>query len=292
MLEMLLNPKRAERRPWELFFIGFVYAGVSLFLANWLFLNNPVFSKYISMLVITFTVMFSIPFFYFLIKLEEERKVNKKDQNKLWKRHGKAISALMWLFLGFVVSYSLGYILFPEYISYTFQAQIEQYCNINMPSAVTECVSKHGGAVTGNFNYVGTGYATLQQYATNIFVNNLYVMIFSILFSLIFGAGAIFILAWNASVIATAVGIFASASLASLPRALSRYMIHGIPEIAAYFTAALAGGIISIALIRHEWNSEEFWDTIGDSLNLILLSVGFLVIGMLIEVFVTPKIFS
>ncbi len=287
---MLLNPKRAERHPWELFVVGFVYAGASLFLANWLFSNNPVFSKYISMLVITFTVMFSIPFFYFLIKLEEERSY-KKEHGGLFKKHGKAIYALMSLFLGFLVAYSLGYLLFPEYLGNTFQAQIEQYCHINWPSQVEECVSKNGGIVTGAFGKGFSGGATSKDYAISIFVNNIYVLIFSIAFSIIFGAGAIFILAWNASVIATAVGIFAQSSISSFPIAISRYMIHGLPEIAAYFVAALAGGIISIALIRHNYGSEKFWETINDSFNLIILAFLLLVVGMLIEVFVTPRLF-
>jgi uncharacterized membrane protein SpoIIM required for sporulation len=57
-------------------------------------------------------------------------------------------------------------------------------------------------------------------------------------FSLIFGAGAIFVLAWNASVIAAAVGIF-SKNIGNLPLGIARYMIHGIPEITAYFVAAV-----------------------------------------------------
>jgi len=48
-----------------------------------------------------------------------------------------------------------------------------------------------------------------------------------LLFSLVFGAGAIFILAWNASVIAGAIGIFTKQSLLEIPIGLARYMIHG-----------------------------------------------------------------
>ena len=105
MLEMLFNPKRAERSPWEMFFVGLLYASVSMLLANLMFADNPILSKHVSILVITFTVMFSLPFFYFIIKLEENSSHNLRNGN-LWTRHEKAISALMWLFLGFVVAYS------------------------------------------------------------------------------------------------------------------------------------------------------------------------------------------
>ena len=101
----------------------------------------------------------------------------------------------------------------------------------------------------------------------------------------------IFILAWNASVIAAAVGIFTQSNLSILPLGLLRFMIHGIPEIAAYFVAALAGGIISIAVIRHEIGTSRFWEVLQDSLNLIILSVIILIIAAALEVFVTPLFF-
>jgi stage II sporulation protein M len=110
-------------------------------------------------------------------------------------------------------------------------------------------------------------------------------------FSLIFGAGAIFVLAWNASVIAAAVGIFAKSNLSDLPLGIARFMIHGLPEIAAYFIAALAGGIVSVAVIKHDIRSEKFWNILQDSLNLLILAVIVLFIAALIEVFITPKLF-
>ena len=292
---MLLNPKRAEKKPWEMFFVGFVYAAISLVFANWLFADNPIFKEHISLLIITFTVMLSLPFFYFLIKLEEERDY-KGEKSGLMKRHGKAINALIWLFLGYVVAYSLGYILVPSMIGSTFEAQIEQYCTINMPAQFKECVSKYGGIAiegdVGKIDSIGiTGKASSWNYAFDIFENNLYVMLFSIIFSLIFGAGAIFILAWNASVVATAIGIFSKSSISNLPASLSRYMLHGIPEIAAYFVAALGGGILGVTLIKHGTKDPDFSEGLSDSINLIALALLFLVIGAILEVFVTPRIF-
>ena len=88
-------------------------------------------------------------------------------------------------------------------------------------------------------------------------------------FSLLFGAGAIFILVWNASVIAAAIGIFAQGSLSQLPVAILRYMVHGVPEIAAYFIGALGGGIISVAVIRKDLRGEGMWKILQDSLILL-----------------------
>jgi len=290
MLEMLLNPKMAERRPWEMFFVGLFYGLISILLVHVFFANNPIFSKYASLMVIMFTVMLSLPFVYFTIRSEEEK--GYREGGFFFKSHGKALMSLTWLFIGFVVAFSLMFILFPNIVGNSFDAQIEQYCMINAPAQMEECVSKYvrvaPSTITGS---VSAGFAASKEYATNILVNNIYVLIFCLLFSLLFGAGAIFILAWNASVIATAIWIFSHSSIQNFPSAFARYMIHGIPEIVAYFTAALAGGIISIALIRHDFSDKRFWDTIKDSLNLIALAVLLILFSAAFEAFITPRLF-
>ena len=113
-----------------------------------------------------------------------------------------------------------------------------------------------------------------------------------LLFSLIFGAGAIFILVWNASVIAAAIGLFAKQGLFGLPCAYLRYLFHGIPEIAAYFVAALAGGIISVAIIRKDLREERLWGILQDSLLLFIIAIVILIISGLMEVYLTPGIIS
>ena len=285
MLEMLINPRKAERRPWEMFFVGVFYASVSILLVNWIFVKDPVLSAFSSILVVTFTVMFSIPFVYYIIKLEESKVTDNSGTIARLKSHRRAIYAFLWLFVGFVVGYSFWFMVSPTTINQ--EAQIKTYCGINQPGNFEECASQYGIKDTTS----PTAFLSNKERLFLIFANNIYVLIFTIIFSLIFGAGVIFILAWNASVIAAAVGIFTQSNLSILPLGLLRFMIHGIPEIAAYFVAALAGGIISIAVIRHEIGTSRFWEVLQDSLNLIILSVIILIIAAALEVFVTPLFF-
>jgi len=286
MLEMLVNPMKAEKRPWEMFFVGAFYATVSLILTNWIFSGDPVLSKYTGILVVTFCVMFSIPFMYFALKNEEEKDLQIVGFKRLLWEHGKALNYMMFLFMGFVVAFSFWYIVFSDG-NQNFRAQIETYCMINKPAYFDECVSEYGIKTISKT----TAFLTAKEKIVNIFANNIYVLIFTMVFSLIFGAGAIFILAWNASVISAAIGIFSKSSLANLPIGLARYMIHGIPEIGAYFAGALAGGIISFAVIKHDVQTEKFWIILQDSLNLVILSVVILFAAALIEVFITPALF-
>jgi len=283
---MLINPMKAEQRPWEMFFIGAFYAIVSLLLVKWIFSGDPVLSKYTGILVVTFCVMFSIPFMYFALKNEEEKDLKISGLMNLMKEHSKAITYFMFLFFGFVIAFSFWYIVFEDG-NQNFRVQIETYCMINKPAHFDECVSEYGIKHLTKT----TAFLTAQEKIVNIFANNIYVLIFTLVFSLIFGAGAIFILAWNASVIASAIGIFSDSSLANLPLGIARYMIHGIPEIGAYFIGALAGGIISVAVINHDIKSDKFWIILQDSLNLVILAVVVLFVAALIEVFVTPVLF-
>jgi uncharacterized membrane protein SpoIIM required for sporulation len=285
MLEMLVNPKKAERRPWEMFFVGMFYSSLSLLLVNWIFSRDAILSQYSGILVVTFTVMFSIPFVYYTLKLEEKKVSNKTGTFALIKEHRNALLAFLFLFMGFVVALSFWYIIASPINS--FKPQIETFCLINKPQNFQECAIEYGVKKPS----LSTGYSTSTDHLLLIFTNNIYVLIFTLIFSLVFGAGVIFVLVWNASVIAAAVGIFAKSSLSSLPLGLSRYMIHGIPEIGSYFIVALAGGLVSVAVIKHEFGTEKFWEVLQDSLNLIILSIVVLFIAALMEVYLTPSFF-
>lgn len=286
MLEMLINPRKAERQPWEMFFIGLFYAFLAILVTNWMGSGNPVLKEASGILVVTFAVIFSLPFVFFTLKYEENKIEELAGESMpLLKEHKRAIMVFLWLFLGFIVAFaSWGAITHSNAI---FNFQIETYCQINRPSSYHECVSQYMG--TGNG--VLTGKVTSPERMFAIFINNIYVLIFTLVASLFFGAGFIFILAWNASVIAAAIGIFTRMEISALPIGLLRYMIHGIPEIAAYFIVALAGGIVSTAIIKHEYGSEKFWKVMQDSLNLVVAAVIVVFVAALIEVFVTPILF-
>lgn len=286
MLEMLVNPKKAERKPWEMFFVGAFYASLSILLVQWIFSQDAVLSKYSGILIVTFTVMFSFPFVYYMLKLEESKISEDKGSITLLEEHSNALYAFMFLFIGFVVAYSFWYVALSS--SQSFSAQIETFCMINKPANIQDCVSQYG--LKNSFGTTGSVAGTDRLFL--IFANNVYVCIFTLIFSLVFGGGVIFILAWNASVIAAAIGIFAQSKLSSLPLGLARYLVHGIPEILSYFIIALAGGLVSVAVVRHEAGTEKFWEVLHDSLNLIILGLIILFIAALMEVYLTPWLFE
>jgi len=246
-----------------------------------------IFKDYSSLVMIFLTVFASIPVVYNLISMEEKKDSTTGSEKFLLKEHGKALMVLIFLFLGYVVAYSMWFVLLPEStVSTMFSVQLETIRTIN------------AGVV---------GLSVGSDFVMQIFSNNIKVMIFCIMFAFLFGAGAIFILTWNASVIAAAVGTFIRNNVSSYAQyaglgkltgyfhvstiGLMKYMVHGIPEILAYFTAGLAGGIISVAVIKHEFGSDRFKKIIFDSMDLIVIAILVLFIAALMEVFITPVLF-
>ena len=191
----------------------------------------------------------------------------------------------MWLFFGFVVAFSFWNIALQDANLLNFQ--IQTYCQINSPGDVSGCVEQYS---SGKINLTGASISGIRF--LSIVENNVYVMIFTLIFSLIFGAGALFILVWNASVIAAAIGIFTKYNLSEIPLGIARYAIHGFPEIAAYFITALAGGIFGVGLIRHGIKDKKFLKVLENVIILIFLALLILIVAALIEVYITPLIFK
>jgi uncharacterized membrane protein SpoIIM required for sporulation len=281
VLESLLNPLRAERQPWVLVLLGALYSSLGMFLSLWIFEEQA------SIVMVFLTVMAALPLMYQTLRLEEEKDIMITQERSLLKEHAKAIEFFLGLFLGFVIGYSAWYVILPSSLAQQlFTTQTHTISNLNQQ-------------VTGAIAQVGI--------MNKIFLNNVKVLIFCILFSFIYGSGAIFILTWNASVIGAAIGNFVKMHIASAAdsagftkvaeylhgSALSvlRYAIHGVPEIAAYFIAGLAGGILSVAIIRHDFGTTNFEKVLLDASDLILIAIFVLFIAAMLEVFVTPAFF-
>ena len=125
MIELLMKPKRAERHPGEMFFIGMFWASVSLLMVSFVFSNDSVLKDASGILVVLITVLCCLPFMYYIIKLEEGKDMQINDSGKLIWEHYKAIKALMWLFLGVVIAFSFFYLIIPDKAPQDFNFQIK-----------------------------------------------------------------------------------------------------------------------------------------------------------------------
>jgi uncharacterized membrane protein SpoIIM required for sporulation len=283
VLEALLNPTSAEDKKYKMIFLGFALTVIGALMAFF------VFEAHASMVTVFLVAAAATPLMYGIIKYEEEKDLQDTSEKLLLQEHSKALGAFMYLFLGITIGVIVLYVFLPwTTVGTLFQAQSDTLKNIR------------GGI---------TGMSSVEQMGvfSKIFFNNVKVLLFAILFSFVFGAGAIFVLTWNASVIGTAIGNFIRGNLALYSEligfdkvgkyfhvisiGLFRYVIHGVPEILAYFVGALAGGIISVAIIKHDFGTEKFEHIVLDSADLLFISIGLLFFAAILEVWVTPIIF-
>jgi uncharacterized membrane protein SpoIIM required for sporulation len=201
----------------------------------------------------------------------------------------------MFLFFGISLSCAAWYTLLPSNISSdAFAIQQKTIVDIN------------GRAVDVRDNGVTADAVNLGLFSKILF-NNVKVLVFCILFAFIYGVGAIFILTWNASVIGVAMGNFVKSKVgayaasfglinvaeyfSTFSMSIFRYFLHGGFEILAYFVGGLAGSIISVAVIRHDFATKKFEKVIFDSANLLIIALSLLFIGAILEVYVTPALF-
>lgn len=281
VLESLLGAKEAEKRPYYVFLLGMLYASVAIFLSLWIFRSEA------SLILVFLMVFAALPLIYKTTNFEAKKSYKANEQD-LPRAHMDALKVFLYLFLGFTIAMALWYVFLPSDIVYDlFSSQMSTIRSINSNDA--------------------TGQVTAWTFLSVIIINNLKVMALCMLFSFFFGAGAIFILAWNASVISAALGNFVRTSIAEYTTtigftkiglyfqvfslALIRYMTHGLFEIAAYLIAGLAGGLISIAVINKHFEGDHFRIIIKDAVDLMILAVLLTIIAGLIEVFITPIFF-
>lgn len=282
VLESLTSPFSAKRAPWKVFFLGALYSTIAMFLSYWIF------KEYASLIMIFIIAITCVPLLYKTMKVEEQKDIVIDSELGIIKEHAKTISFLMVLFCGFVAAFVFWYIVMPKSFVHTiFKSQVYTIQAINV------------GTIQGSAINIST--------FTTILFNNVKVLIFCILFAFLFGAGAIFILSWNASVIATAMGNFIRHQFANYTHLIGfekvasylqvtslgifRYALHGVPEIASYFIAGLVGGIISVAIIREHFGTKKFQKILIDAADLLLIALLLLVVAAAIEVYVTPLLF-
>ena len=258
VLETLVNLSEAIKHPAWVFLIGGLVSVISIIVSYFIF------SSSIGWFSVVLTTIAMTPFMIKLTRYDEEREeelIKSKVDLNIFQKHKDVLRIYSVFFAGMILSLTLLYLVLPDQMSSKiFSDQVSKIKEIR-------------------------GSASLPGSFQAIIVNNLGVLIISFLLSFLFGAGAILILAWNASVLATAIGISAKSlgGVQGLPMAILYFFPHGSLEIFAYFIGAIAGGLISAALTRK--NSKFFMFIFKDSTKLLLFSIIILAVAGLIESF-------
>lgn len=270
MFESLLGFKDFDKRPERMFAWMFVWAllitTIAIFIASQVsvrFSLGGIMFDTSGIFSVLFVIIPSAYFMTVLIKREErieEKDIQEFHKKRFWDKHFTHILLLLIFFIGVTLAFAVWhFFLDPNF----FQVQ----------DAVINRIQGISGALTkGSF-------ADFNR----ILSNNFQVMMFAFLFSLFFGAGAVFILVWNASILGVAIARI-SETIWHIPGSGTLFVTHGVLEIGAYIVAGLAGSIISAAVMRRN-KSAVLKIILIDAV--LLMGVAFILIlaGALVEVY-------
>ncbi len=294
VLETLYSLLRSEKHPLTLSLMAFIVTTMAMFLAY----NTFPEATSVSMLLLI-TVGF-MPIIHRLFVSEEEKETSESDVPFAFiASRSHVIHSYGWIFVGMVLAFGFWSVMLPDSAAGCANSPFGLACAIPPKDAVFTEQKKVHAAITGNAiatgEVIGDGecFGNGKEFSrcfTLIFKNNFGVMARAIIFSFLWGAGAIELLAWNASVIGFFIGseVTANSFEAGVARAVG-YLPHGMPEVMAYFIAAIAGGIIHAAISKNAFQKHELRTVLLDVALLCLLATITLFIAALIE---TASIFN
>jgi len=277
VLEALIGAKKIKENPHIMLLYAFIVGSVAIWLSALTFANDS------SILSIAFIVVAMVPLINKIFQLEEIETISIKE--KFWERHLDMITLYAAFFIGITLCYSFWYLTIPNR-DLIFKDQKDALFGIGETAK----------AVSGKFLFD-------EKFGNTLFTilsNNLMVLFLAIIFSFVYGSGALFLISWNASVLGVRLGEFmlnALAGYASLGplKVIAAYLHglilglgylpHGIFEIPGFFVGAIAGGIISILLTKRRYAKGEFKIIILDCIMLFLLSIILVAIGAFIEAY-------
>jgi len=271
VLEQLVSIEFLERKRLFAIFLGFVYtliAGVTSYI---FFRDN------ISISMFFLITLLLIPSLANIIA-DQERRESKEGFKKFIRNHKDVFEVYLFLSIGIVAGYGLVILLLGT-----------MGFDINL--VLSEQVKQFGSALTGEM---------VQEFDVNklnhffgIFTSNLGVAILFFVLSFFYGAGAIFLIVWNASIFST----FLVLSLQNIGKGVNHaigligaFSIYFIPEVAGFLLAGIAGGVISKAVIVESWGSNKFRNVLRDASILLAISFVFLLVAGILESFVAVEL--
>lgn len=264
VFEQLYSSKWIEQKARYAFLMGVSYAIIGIASAMLLFPEDP------GLVAIAFTSLLIVPSLNKLLSIEAKQAAVSKGfvLARIFKDHWDIIKVYIFLFLGIMLAFA--------------------FFSLVWPSVATSAIFREQSNVIGS-----TGHAIYggQNILNALILNNLKVLVFCLIASLVYGSGAVFIITWNASVWGTIFGMIAkNSALVAGQNPFAFFLItliavfpHLILEASSYFLAVISGGIISKAVIHEKIFSRRFQQIMQDGLVMFVLALIVLFIAAFIE---------
>lgn len=263
VFERLYSAAFLHDHPWYGFLLGIGYTILGLFIALMIFPSDP------ALIAIGITSLFLIPS---LSELTDSAEITQKNTPKFrnfLRETMPHVKVYIAIFFGIFFTFAFFALVLPKLASgFLFKIQFE----------------------------VVAGHATTFNWALwwDLFTWNMQVLGMCFLLSLIAGNGAIIFIAWNASVWGT---IFANlAKTAAIVSSANPFILfllvilsvfpHTFMEGLSYMLSTISGTTLSDGIVKEKLFSKNMKMILKYNFILLLIAIGVLAIGMLIETYV------
>lgn len=278
VLEEIDTPWLLER-PYVSFFLGFVYALIGYIIATLFF-----FEQSVSVAMLFLTTLLTVPTFVGILTNEERHERGTEEQS-VWsfmKNHRTIVEVYVLIFLGAFLGFLILGVLAQDKTPLLFEYQLD-------------FLSTREGITT---NVIETFFSTPPSPSLNsavvILQHNLSVALIAFFLSVVFGAGALFLIVLNASVFAafgTIILRYLATNFWGGVKIVLIFGLHLVPEMAGFIVAAIAGGIVSKAILVEKFGTDAFKNVMRDALYLFLIACVFITVAAFIEIYVTAGLF-
>jgi uncharacterized membrane protein SpoIIM required for sporulation len=243
------------------------------------------FRSVMSVAVVLLITLLLVPSLIVLVKMEEsvERKYGLKH---FFKNHKDIFEVYLFSFLGVFFAFVL-----LGLLTYGRPAVHDQVFSFQL--TFLEYQEGVDEGVVQSFVH-GTAEPTIGQ-AAGVFGHDLLIVIICFVLSLFYGASAIFLIILNGSVFASFIVLVIRALAENVlhgVQAFFFFLIHLLPEISGFLIAAIAGGVVSKAIMKEKRGSKAFKNVFKDATMLMLIAIGLVLVAAILEVFVTARLFQ
>lgn len=270
VLESIVSPEAAKRHPYAIVFLSILFVSITMVLVQYLGFMNGFFT----------VALVSVPSVALVLNLIRQEEFEQEEKrvfgSVLVARYFDVVLVLVAFFIGLIIAFTFWYLFLPNSVSnQVFSSQIQEIKSVG--------ASVSGFSIKMDF----------QTAFESLFIHNLVVLSIILFLSILYGAGSVLILVWNASVISVFLGEFAKGVVMKVPGEYSLLsglsygvlgiLPHGTFELLAYLIATLAGGILSSALVSRAYARGHFVLILRDVAKLCAWSIVCLAVGALIE---------
>ncbi len=265
VLEQFLDRKFVVQHTFFVFILSALYVFVSYAVQTLFFPSDH------GLAIVLLVTILLVPSLHHLVVFEE--KLESKGASHFWKRHRTIIQCYTGAFLGLLAGFLVMGFVLPESLSFQQQQLALEHLK---PEIIT--------------SFLGQPYVPDTQTTMALFSHNLMYLLIGFVLSIFYGAGAIFLVTYNASFFAAfVVELFNKWAVAGQLAAVS--LVHLLPESAGYILTAIAGAEISRALIHEKLIGDAFRNVLKNCFIMMILAIVLVLLAAFLETYVTAPFF-